>query len=121
MDTLLRSMRMPEPLFRTLGLAVLAASCAAAVAQPLASPTRGELLYTTNCISCHTTEVHWRAGKKATDWSTLKAQVRRWQDNAGLKWSDADIEEVARYLNESIYRYPQTTKQLSLATPRQAK
>lgn len=112
---------MLEPLFRTLGLAVLAVCCAAAGAKPVGSPTRGELLYTTNCISCHTTEVHWREGKKATDWSSLKAQVRRWQGNAGLNWSDADIEEVARHLNETIYRYPQTTKQLSLATPRQLK
>jgi mono/diheme cytochrome c family protein len=114
-------MRMLEPFFRILGLAVLAASCAAAGAQPVGSPTRGELLYTTNCISCHTTEVHWREGKKATDWSSLKAQVRRWQDNAGLKWSDADVEEVARHLNQTIYRYPQTSKQLSLASPHQAR
>lgn len=112
---------MVEPLFRVLCFALLAASCGAAGAQSAVSPTRGELLYSTNCISCHTTEVHWRDGRKATDWSSLKAQVRRWQGNAGLKWSDADIEEVARYLNESIYRYPQTTQQLSLATPRRVR
>jgi hypothetical protein len=31
--------------------------------------------------------------------------VRRWQDAASLAWSDGDILEVSRYLNESIYRF----------------
>ena len=74
--------------------------------QPL--PTRGELLYTTHCITCHTTQMHWRNDKQTTDWESIKVQVRRWQGIAGLAWSDADITEVSRYLNDTIYKYPQT-------------
>ncbi len=70
--------------------------------------SRGELLYSTHCISCHTTEMHWRDKKVAVDWTSLRFQVGRWQDNAGLGWTQADIDDVTRYLNESIYRYPQT-------------
>ncbi|MCE9661714.1 MAG: cytochrome c [Burkholderiales bacterium] len=69
--------------------------------------SRGELLYTTHCVSCHTTQMHWRDKRSAKDWSSLKFQVRRWQDAVSLGWSDSDIQEVARYLNESIYRFEQ--------------
>lgn len=89
----------------TAGL-VLLVNSAAAGAQPSRDATRGELLYSTHCISCHTAQVHWRDGKIATDWGSLQAQVRRWQDNTGLGWSDEDISRVARYLNARLYRYP---------------
>jgi mono/diheme cytochrome c family protein len=87
----------------------------AALAQAVAPPTRGELLYATHCIECHSTQMHWRERREARDWDSLKAQVRRWQANAGLGWSDDDIVAVARHLNDTIYRYPQTSDRLSLA------
>jgi len=74
-------------------------------AQPNRPVSRGELLYTTHCIACHTTEVHWRDKKLAKDWTSLNSQVRRWQENATLKWSDDDIAEAARYLNASYYHF----------------
>jgi mono/diheme cytochrome c family protein len=80
--------------------------------QPL--PTRGELLYTTHCITCHTTQMHWRNDKQATDWESIRVQVRRWQGIAGLAWSDADITEVSRHLNDTIYKYPQTAGTVGL-------
>lgn len=84
----------------------VAGSCALVFSQVQPTATRGELLYDTHCVTCHTTQVHWRDDKQAYDWDSLKFQVRRWQGNAGLVWSDADITEVSRYLNETIYRYP---------------
>lgn len=66
---------------------------------------RGALLYGTYCESCHTTEVHWREKKLATDWPALVAQVRRWQANAALGWGEGDIAEVARYLDGRFYRF----------------
>jgi len=96
----------------TLALVAATAASATAVAQTTPAPARGELLYTTHCIACHTTQVHWRAGKVVTDWASLLAQVRRWQDTAALQWSDADITEVARHLNATIYRFPSATAAL---------
>ncbi len=88
------------------GLAVVAL----APAQPLPPPSpevpRGELLYATHCIGCHSTQVHWREKKLATDWGKLLAQVQRWQANANLGWSEDEIFEVARYLNALFYRLP---------------
>lgn len=97
----------PHLEIRRAGAAVVATLLAAlALAPAVQAQSRGELLYSTHCISCHTTEMHWRDKKVATDWSSLNVQVRRWQDASGLGWSDSDIRDVARYLNESIYRYP---------------
>lgn len=75
--------------------------------QPKGGISRGELLYTTHCIACHNTKIHWRDNKVAKDWSGLSAQVRRWQDVGDLGWSDGDIVEVARYLNALHYHYPE--------------
>ena len=80
---------------------------------PKAAPSRGELLYTTHCISCHTTEMHWRDKRVANDWTSLKKQVRRWQDASSLAWRESDITEVARYLNETIYLFDKPAEPVS--------
>jgi mono/diheme cytochrome c family protein len=80
---------------------------AVADTQPKGDAPRGELLYSTHCIACHSAQIHWRKKKLATDWVSLNAQVRRWQGVAGLVWSDDDVAEVARYLNARYYHYPE--------------
>ncbi len=74
-------------------------------AQTTREVSRGELLYANHCIGCHTTQVHWRQKKTATDLRTLQSEVRRWQAASGLGWSDEDIAEVTRYLNALHYRF----------------
>jgi mono/diheme cytochrome c family protein len=84
----------------------------AGAAQPAPpSAARGELLYKTNCIECHTTQVHWRDRRLAANWKGLQAQVRRWQRNAGLKWSEQEIGDVTRYLNGEFYHYAPPARQ----------
>jgi len=68
--------------------------------------SRGSLLYDTHCIQCHTQQMHWRTLGRARDWDTLKAQVRRWQGEAQLQWTEGDIDAVARHLNDTIYGFP---------------
>jgi mono/diheme cytochrome c family protein len=98
----------PTKYARILVSCVALGYCIAADAQsiPEREPSRGELLYSTHCIACHTTEVHWRNQRLATDWATLTRQVRRWQGNAHLDWNDEDILAVTRYLNGLYYHYP---------------
>ena len=96
-------------------------ACAAALAQTrpvgplpappsgtvaLPPPTRGQLLYETHCIACHNSQMHWRDARVARDWPGLVAQVRVWQERGKLQWSADDIGEVARHLNDTIYRLP---------------
>ena len=89
-------------------LVALTAAAGVAHAQPAPESvsTRGELLYSTHCIECHTTEMHWRSNRQARDWDTLKFQVRRWQGVASLGWTETDVDDVARYLNDTIYKFP---------------
>lgn len=86
-------------------LFVLSWNLADADAQPMRDATRGELLYSTHCIACHSAQVHWRDKKHATDWISLQAEVRRWQKYSGLGWDEDDIAAVARYLNALHYHY----------------
>ena len=87
-------------------LFVLFGNFSDADAQPMRDATRGELLYSTHCVACHNTEIHWRDKKLVTDWTSLQAEVRRWQEFSGLGWTDDDVVAVARYLNAFHYRYP---------------
>jgi hypothetical protein len=76
-----------------------------AMAQSAGEPARGRLLYEIHCIACHNSQVHWRDQRLARDWPGLVAQVRGWQARANLAWGESDVLEVARHLNDTIYRF----------------
>ena len=50
--------------------------------------------------------MHWREKKKVGDWPGLLAQVRFWQTQASLGWTDDDVTQVAAYLNATYYHLP---------------
>ena len=87
-------------------LGLLALLAVPAFAQQSGPAPRGQLLYETHCVTCHTTQMHWREKRQARDWDSLEAQVRRWQGNASLQWSEADVRDVTRHLNDTIYHFP---------------
>ena len=86
--------------------ATIALMAGAAQAQSATTASRGQLLYDTHCVACHDAQVHWRAAKVVRNWETLVAEVRRWQAVEKLQWTDDDIDQVARHLNNMYYRYP---------------
>lgn len=90
----------------TLALFASFGSIADVRAQPLPNPTRGELLYSTHCIACHDTEIHWRNKKLVKDWLSLRSEIRRWQEVGKLGWVSEDVEQVAQYLNSLYYHLP---------------
>jgi hypothetical protein len=100
-------------------IAAVATACGAMAAAQPAPPSlaRGELLYETHCVGCHTTEVHWRDRKLARDWKGLQAQVRRWQGNTGLRWSEQEIADVTRYLNGEFYHFAPPARQAQEEPP----
>jgi len=57
--------------------------------------------------------MNWRNKKLAADWDMLVAQVRRWQSVEKLNWREAEVADVARDLNQTIYRYAQTSQRAS--------
>lgn len=98
------------PALLAAALAVVAPALAQGTpAAPAADPTRGALLYDTHCIACHTTQLHWRDKRVATDWASLRQQVQRWQGAAGLAWNGDDIDAVALHLNQRFYRFRRPT------------
>jgi len=98
--------------------ALLVAACAwSSAAWAQAAASRGELLYSTHCIACHTEKLHWRDQRQASDWASLKAQVRQWQANAMLGWTEDDVLAVTRHLNDTIYHYMLPAEQLGLLLP----
>lgn len=104
-------------------LSALMLSCSSSLlAQGSPSLPAGEALYSTHCNVCHGQQVHWRDKKLATNWEGIKAQVRRWQANLNLSWSETEVDEVTRYLNTLYYHYPPQNGPISRltwpATPR---
>ena len=109
---------MTNSLARSLLVVAMAGCATASQAQPAQSPTRGELLYNNHCIECHTSQMHWRERRQARDWPSLRGQVWRWQAAAGLQWSEADVTEVARHLDNTIYRFAPDTERVGSAAGR---
>ncbi len=61
-------------------------------------------MHDTYCVACHGTEVYTREEPLARDYSSVRAQVERWQAYIGLDWSDAEIEMMTNWLAERYYR-----------------
>jgi len=76
--------------------------------------TRGALLYSTYCNACHTSKIYWRKKRLVTDMNSLRFQVRRWQSNIGLNWTEEEIADAVRYLNAAYYGFPEAGQKGSL-------
>ncbi len=53
----------------------------------------------------HNTQSKWRDQKLANDWDSLTTEVKRWQNNLGLRWDDKQITLVALYMNRRYYKF----------------
>lgn len=85
---------------------MLAAALAAPLAAHAQDSARGKALYETRCIECHSTSVHNRAARKASDFERLRAQVVRWSREALTPWTAEEIDDVTVYLNDLYYGFP---------------
>jgi mono/diheme cytochrome c family protein len=75
-------------------------------AQAVPDAQRGRLLYDAHCSACHTAQAHWRDRHVVQSWSGLVGEITRWQKSSGQNWSDAEIGDVAVYLNSLYYKLP---------------
>ena len=82
-----------------------------AVSSMAADAARGEGLYQNHCTGCHTSQAHIRTVRKADSPQALYDWIQRWQSNQSLSWSNADINDVAAYLDERYYKFKPTVKQ----------
>ncbi len=106
--------RIQRDVHRRIAMLIVAGGLVAPVAT---AETRGQMLYETHCVACHSVQIHWRAQRLAGDWNGLRGQVQLWQSNASLGWTDQDILEVARHLNQRYYQFPEPSSRLAKAAP----
>jgi len=87
-------------------LALLLAALAAGLPARAADIGRGQALYESRCVGCHTKSVHNPESRRATNFGGVLAMVSRWNDTLGGDWKAEEIEDVAVYLNQRYYKYP---------------
>jgi len=66
--------------------------------------TRGQLLYETNCITCHREGLHDRKSSKVRTYADLRVEVERWTRQTGRPYSRDDIEDLIDFLDRTHYR-----------------
>jgi mono/diheme cytochrome c family protein len=86
-------------------LLLVALGIASAMPVIAADSRRGQQLFETHCIKCHSTELYKRAQPKVRSWPALLTEVRHWQTEAGQRWSTEEIDDVAAYLNRRFYKF----------------
>lgn len=85
-------------------LAVVAAAGVFAYAQ-LQSCRTDDWLAPAPSIDYGALQAQWRGAEAVHDWESLKAQVRRWQECGPAGAAPAPYEEVARNLNDAVFRF----------------
>lgn len=88
---------------RLLAVAVIA-GCAS-VAHAANEDSLGRALYENRCTDCHEHSVHSRSPRLAGNFDQIRAYVYRWDRYLGRIWQRAEIDAVARYLNERYYHF----------------
>lgn len=97
-------------------LAVVAAAAVLAYAQMLQSEA-DEWLDPAPGVDYAVLQAHWRGLAPARDWESLQAQVRRWHEGAASAPGLARCDEVARNLNQAVFRFAVPGEALALGRP----
>lgn len=61
------------------------------------------MLYENHCTGCHESEVHIRDKREVRSEDDLRRWIVRWQKELGLGWTEAEVEDVRRFLGERYY------------------
>ena len=81
--------------------ALLALFAGAALA---ADPQQGKPLYETHCGTCHYEKLHNRKTTNIKTIVALKLEVAKWAAQTNRRFTQAELDDIAEYLNESHYR-----------------
>ncbi|MBL4659515.1 MAG: hypothetical protein JKY19_04100 [Alcanivoracaceae bacterium] len=69
----------------------------------------GKDMYEEDCTQCHDSSVFTRKDKKVDTFDALKKQVHRCVTSQGYSWFEEDEENVTAYLNDTFYKFSETT------------
>jgi len=95
----MKPLRAPRIAFALLALALV-------VPAQAADAERGRMLYGLRCGECHSESVHGRAHRDARNFGEVLSYVVRWNSQLGIGWRQEDINDVARYVNDTYYGFP---------------
>jgi hypothetical protein len=91
---------------------ILLSSIASAEPYQSADAKAGQMLAEKNCVSCHAesfggdgSEIYTRESRKVKSSKGLVSQVRNCNTMLGLKWFEDEEQNVARYLNQTYYKF----------------
>lgn len=77
-----------------------------------ADAARGKALHDAHCTGCHNsimsgdpTAIFTRPQRIVRSFDGLQKRVRFCESMAGTSWSEADINDVIAYLNQSFYKF----------------
>lgn len=95
-------------------LALVAAAGVLAYAQIQQWSEADEALAPARGVDYTALQAHWRGLAPARDWESLRAQVRGWHQAAASGAAPAHSEEVARNLNQAVFRFAVPGEPLAL-------
>lgn len=71
-----------------------------------ASDAVGKQLIDSQCQQCHDNSIYTRKNSIIQSLPELMARVEFCENANNKKWTDTQIEQVVKYLNNSFYKYP---------------
>lgn len=84
--------------------AVLASLVLCSAGAHASDPRSGRILYETHCSTCHYEKLHDREKSAVNSLADLNREVARWAAQTGRRFTPAELQDVADYLNRAHYR-----------------
>jgi len=75
-----------------------------------ADAAHGQKLYSAHCTSCHDTKIHNRPNRIVHTYEDIVNRVKFCDTATKANMSEADIIDVAEYLNDSFYKFLKPNK-----------
>jgi cytochrome c553 len=82
------------------GLCLLIAAGVASAADA----EKGRLLYETHCGGCHYERVHDRKTSTVDSLAKLRAEIAKWAQQTGRRFTPEELDDIAAHLNRTHYR-----------------
>ena len=97
-------MNMKKSMIAALIMASLAQGAQAASMLP-GDAAKGKKLVEAGCTSCHGSEVYTRKDRKIKSIEGLMGQVGKCNTNLARHYSDAQLNDVVKHLNDAYYKF----------------
>ena len=97
-------MNMKKSMIAALVMASLAQGAQAASMLP-GDAAKGKKLVEAGCTSCHGSEVYTRKDRKVKSVEGLMGQVGKCNANLARNYSDAQLNDVVKHLNDAYYKF----------------